>query len=173
MLEHVEHLDYHVAANHYQPCQLLHLGRLLHHCGGRQPEVKVEHQYQHNGRQPFISVQRLPVFLPRLVQLHAVVEDIGTPEALHLAQQADGTLQLAGTVAVGLPDALNAWRLQLSHLLHPGGQHLRMNMQLECQSHHFAAVERFHPNGLSQVYLHQQKPVVIVPFRVLCHKHSL
>ena len=43
------------------------------------------------------------------------------------------------------------------------------DMQFHTQIDHLPTVHRFHADWLLQVYLHQQQPVIILPFRVSCH----
>ena len=164
MLEHLQHIHHLLSLQLQQSGQLLHLGRLRHHGDGRQSEILIENQYLHHWRQLLTFSHGFEVFLKTLLGLHTLIELVSIVKALHLPQQTDGARQLTGVVAIGLPDMLDTRCLEVGNLAHLVEKEIRSDMEFQTQIHHLLTVHWLHAYRPLKVDLHEQKPVIILPF---------
>lgn len=131
---------------------------------GGELEVEVEHEYEHDGREPLVLGQWAEVPFEGLAHLHAVIEVVGLAEAVHLAQQPHGASQPLGAASELLPEPLQARRGEPGYLLGAPPQLGRRHVELEAEVYERAVIRGLHSLRLVEVYLQQQGPIVVLPF---------
>ena len=97
--------------------EVLYLGRLDDHGDGGETEIEIEDDDEHDGGDDGVGGDGTEIGFERLLDIDTLVEVV-VAKGFHLAQQFDSTAEASRVLGIFVPDALDAWCLEIGYCAH-------------------------------------------------------